>query len=80
MGKQRVVTDGQPQVLAAPAGAVDDPADKPRCEVIGTCEVPPHCPRMTDIYFGDAPPDDELLEATPDDLDLRELRHPPVQM
>jgi hypothetical protein len=33
---------------------------------------------MADFYLGDAPPDDELLEATADDLDLRKLRHPPA--
>jgi hypothetical protein len=33
---------------------------------------------VQNLYLGDTAADDELLEATPDDLDLRELRHPPA--
>jgi len=75
MGKQRVLTDGQPQVLAPAPDVTNLSTCERGGEVIGTCQMAPRGPRMEHLYAVDPAPADMPLQAKPDALHLWQLWH-----
>jgi len=75
MGEQRILADGQPQVLSAPPGITDLPSGQRRREVIWTSQVPARGARMEHLDVEEPAPTDMSLEAEPDALHLWQLWH-----
>jgi hypothetical protein len=76
MSEDRVTAvERKPQVLATPARCLDPPPDEQSREVVCSGNVTADGARVSDRDVGDAPTHDPALEAAPDDLDLRQLRH-----
>jgi hypothetical protein len=75
VGKQCIVSDRQPQVLAAAPGRGDAAPSQGGREVIRAREVPAQSAGMKRFNRLDRAANHMLVEAPPYDLDFRKLRH-----
>ncbi len=65
-----LVTQVQPEVLAAAPGGADLPTGEPVGKVKFTSEMPAYRTGMAHLHCSHRAPSDVLGEAQPDDLDL----------
>jgi hypothetical protein len=75
VSEQRVLADGQPQVLASTPDLPNLAAFERRRQVIRSSQMTPDCPRMKDCYFSELAPDDMIRQAGSDALHLWQFRH-----